>query len=306
MAISTDFDYAVLLSLERAELGGRTRENYLGSKELIIQYKLQTSGAKEDAVEWLEANRLTVTNPKISNKTFEGTWNCVTISYNEQRHVIQQTFKIDSQVGNLGDVDDESDHTLQTSELAQISDGEEIYKSYYWRVVDPEAIELPDTAISGEIWTKSSVDNGDGTYDVTVSKQVAQNLTADSYVQASSYTEDISVSTNNSELDWVSNGGTIADATVGEIKKIENIPLENGKYRTTVTTRTAVAQSHSFVYPNDYSADGGLMYIGVNRTSAQLAADIAAANPSPWSYVLSVSVRINDYGLYDYTISGRV
>ena len=181
MAISTDFNYDDLLSLERAKLVGRERQNFLGTKELVLDYHLQTSGAKEDCVEWLSTNRLSLTDPEFSFKTYEGVWTCISISYNEDAKVIRQTFKIDSSIGDLGDG---VDFGSQSGDQSRISIGMEMERAYYWRISDPESIELPSSPIVGEIWTKTANDNGDGTYDVTVQKEVAQNLTAYSAVQA--------------------------------------------------------------------------------------------------------------------------
>jgi len=366
MSIDTQYNYDILLSLDRAKLVGRSRINNLGSYELTLNYNLTTSGTKEDALEWLEANRLEIVDPKFSFKTYEGTWKCVSIEYDEDRKIIQQVFRIDAALGNLGDVDDEPNYSLQAGDLSRISDGMELQKAYYWRVVSPEGIVLPPTSTKGEIWSKTANDNGDGTYDVIVSKEVAKNQTATNESRATGFTEEADIETNGDEKEFgvnvtapavgevkridnnpLENGkfrsmvatrtdinqtaenGVTADsyteetavetngdekifgvnvdaATVGEIKRIDNTPLDNGKFRSVITTRTAIAQNTEFAYGSDYSAVGGLMRIGTNRTLAELEADILAINPSPWAYVLSVSARQNDYGLYDYTISGRI
>lgn len=329
MAISADFNYADLLSFDKVKLVGRERQNFLDSKELILDYHNISSASKEDCVEWLQTatgsgggGRLSLVDPTFSFKTYEGTWTCVSIAYNEDTHVIRQTFKIDSSIGDLGDVDVEADFAAQSGDLSRISDGMELERAYYWRIANPARILLPSTARTGEIWTKTSNDNGDGTYDVTVSKEVAQNLTADSAVQAGpsatgGYTEDTTVSTNTLLHVFASDYGgdpaietSVPNALVGEIKRIDNVPLENGMFRSTITTRTAVSQrfpATGFItYGGDYSAVGGTLIIGRNRTEAQLNADTATINPSPWAYVLSVSVRVNDYGFLDYTLSGRI
>lgn len=168
------FDYAGRLSLDQAKLVGRTRINNLGSYELTLNYNKISSAIKEDCLEYLEANALELTDPTFSNKTYEGVWKCVSISYDEARSIIQQVFKIDSQVGNLGDVDEESDYSAQTGDVSHVSSGGTVEKAYYWKVVNPTDILLPAVR-EGEVWTKTANDNGDGTYDVVVSKSEATN-----------------------------------------------------------------------------------------------------------------------------------
>jgi hypothetical protein len=80
MAISTDFNYDDLLSLEKAVLVSRERVNALGSQELAIDYNNIPSTTKEECLEYLEANRLEITNPEVSFKTYEGTWSCIRAS----------------------------------------------------------------------------------------------------------------------------------------------------------------------------------------------------------------------------------
>jgi len=161
MALSTDFNYDDILSLDKAKLMNRVRLNYLGSQELILDYNGVASTTREDCIEYLEANRLSVVNPHFGFKTYEGTWYCVDITYNEDKKTIRQRFKIDSSLLN--------DVTKRTSA------GTLAEKSYYWKIVDPDSIELPAAGSipDGTTYSKTSNDNGDGTFDVVVSKEVS-------------------------------------------------------------------------------------------------------------------------------------
>lgn len=311
MAANTDFNYADILSLEKAKLANRVRLNFLGSQEMILDYTGIAGTIREDCVEYLEAERLSITDPSFGFKTYEGTWTCIDITYNEDRKTIRQRFKIDSSLGSI-----EADGTIDTDgDVSTISFGGTVERAYYWKIADPSSIELPVLAYvsEGEVYTKTANDNGDGTYDVIVSKTTSTEYgssDAPSAVQSSAYTEETVTTINGSPLVFGSGVGEIPDAVVGEIKRIDNTPLDNGKFRTTVTTRTAVAQrtpETSFLtYGGDYSAVGGSMIIAKNKTYSDLTTDLALINPSPYPYVLSVSVRNNDYGLIDYTISGRI
>ena len=129
MAISTDFNYDDLLSLDKAKLVNRTRLNFLGSQELILDYNGVTSVAREECTQYLEANRLSLTDPHFGFKTYEGTWFCIDINYDENKKFIRQRFKIDSALTN------EATKRTSAGTLAE--------KSYYWKIVDPDSIELP-------------------------------------------------------------------------------------------------------------------------------------------------------------------
>ena len=159
MAASTDFNYANLLSLDKAKLFKRSRLNFLGTKELILDYQLQTSGIKEEAMEWLEENSLTLTNPKFGHKTYTGVWNCIEILFNEDKNSIRQRFQIDSSL---------------TNDVSSRSNGGLSFKSYYWRIVDPQDYNIPayDTTqtagvpmLNGFFWYDSHTDrNGKNVY----------------------------------------------------------------------------------------------------------------------------------------------
>lgn len=359
-------DYANLLSLDRAKLQKRSRLNFLGSKELILNYNLQTSGAKEDATQWLESNRLTLTDPKFGFKTYTGVWESVDISFNEDAKVIQQRLKIDAPI--LYDV-------------AKRDISGETLRSYYFRIVDPEKYILPkyittgstlpalhglrwfDSGIieeeaavfydqdeiyanwwdgskfvitligdvgslgtdyfwksgregsyapaggysgnplfnlvgnTGEVWSKRINDNGDGTYDVTIEYNIAESYEGVSYGQSGLWGELTTVTINDDEQ--------AAPAwSVGEIVTVNNVPLENGKFRTTTTTRTAIKQVIAKSYPHDYLAAPYYPKITVarNHTEAELDALIAGMSVVK---VNSVSMSINEFGLYDAIINER-
>ena len=218
--------------------------------------------------------------------------------------------------------DSDIDYGLQTGDLSRISDGIQIERAYYWRVVNPETVELPSVARNGEIWTKTANDNGDGTYDVIVSREIAQNLTANGESNSDSYTETVIVYTNTTEKSFVSSSFgdmSVPDAVVGEIKRIENTPKENGKFNSRVITRTAIAQRIPatsegppgyIAWPSDYSnaggsfdPDGGRLIIGKNQSVSNFYTDIALLDGR---FINTVSCSINDYGLIDYSIRSSV
>ena len=442
MAVDSSFDYDRLLSLDQAKLVGRERLNSLGSYELTLNYNKISSATKEDCLEYLEANRLSVTNPTFSNKTYEGIWKCVSIAYDENKSIIQQIFKVDSSVGDLGDWDGEGAEPTwanQEGDISHISSGMKAEKAYYWKVTNPEDVNLPTTAIAGEVWTKTANDNGDGTYDVVVSKQTSENQTGNSEVQtwgegeASEVTEltDILISGGtltgvnqyyehtagtigdtdavwtgrtdsswqvlsafssdfvNSSLNrngnyWRINSSTYGEEayhpyeelnagdwftgatsstpaadyyrheliiqigfnekamettsdvntssslvefgsgvgeepypTSGQEKSISNVPLENGEYKTTVTTTTVNEQrvpalTGSIPFANNssgigvqiknYDGDRGAMVIGKNATYESFQSAVNEMNKFRGTSQNSVSFTINKYGLYDYTL----
>lgn len=237
----SDVNYDITLSLEKASLVARSRENNLGSNELVFDYNLANNSSKEEALNWLAANRLTITDPSFGHRTYTGVWNCIEIKYAEAGNTIRQRFKIDSSIGDLGDIGKEPDYALQTGDLATSSAGMDVFRAYYWRMVDPTAIVLPVSPDleDGYIWKKSATDNGDGTYDVTVSKEVYKEQEGTSKKVGYSETE-ISVATiNNTAL----TDSDITPATEGVVKSYSNTPLENGLFRTVLTTKTTVAQT---------------------------------------------------------------
>jgi hypothetical protein len=325
MSASTDFNYDDILSLEKAKLVNRVRLNFLGSQEMVIDYNGVSSAMREEATEWLEENSRGIDNPLVNPsfgfKTYTGSWNCIDITYNEDKKVIRQRFKIDS---SLGDLDGSGGSMTGSGDLGKVSAGETIERAYYWRVVDPDSVELPPTAPNGTIYTKSAQDNGDGTYDVVITKQVAINLSATSSIQSGgeaydtypgAYTEYIETSTSNTEQAFVTDGGTIPNAVVGQIKRVDNVPLEDGTFRTTITTREAIAQRIPpdsaaggpnypwFEYGSDYIQDANNIIVGRNQPWWKVVEDRDRTNVSPALFKInSMSVRVNDYGLFDYSI----
>jgi hypothetical protein len=99
---------------------------------------------------------------------------------------------------------------------------------------------------------------------------------------------------------------SVAAAAFREVKRIDNVPLENGKFRSTVTTRTSIADKQSFAYPSDYTEVGAQLVTARNQPFSELANDLLVVNPSPWVYVTSVSLSANDDGTYDYKISAHI
>ena len=134
MALDPSIRYEDALSLEQASLTTRGRDNHLGTKELILQYNKVTNQSKEDMMEWLEQNRLTLTDPEFAFRTYEGTWHCVSIEYVEKGPFIQQRFKIDSSLLN---------------DVAQRTQAGTAWKDYYWRIVDPRDYNIPEWTTTG-------------------------------------------------------------------------------------------------------------------------------------------------------------
>ena len=301
MAVDTSFDLSQKLSLDQAKLVSRSRLNAIGSYEIVIDYLNIPSRLKEEALEWLEANRLSETDPVISQKTFDGTWRCVSIVFDEDRSIIRQEFRINA--------------SITDDEYVKTSEGVTAERSYYWRITNPEDVSLPATVNDGEVYTKTANDNGDGTYDVVVTKQIAQNFSnedAPSAVSSQLYTEESVIYTSTSPLKFVTNGGTIANANIGQIKRIDNVPLEDGNFRVTVTTRTAVQNflyptsgNGVFVWDSDFSSSGplvgGFLLLGRNHTATNFGTVLDGLNGN---YVISVSASINEYGLIDFTVRG--
>jgi hypothetical protein len=281
-------DFTNMLSLTRASLDKRSQLNYLGSKELTLTYNIQTAGAKELAAEWLAANRTTLVDPEFAHRTYEGTWKCVDIVYSESPAVIKQRFKIDSAL---------------TNDVAQRDAGGDTLRSYYWKIVDPTAYNVPTSSDDGDTWTKSVTDNGDGTYDVTISQRtdVAGALTSDSWVKTALYSEETEITLNDVAI-------VEPTAAIGTTVRVQNTPLDNGLYRTETTTRTAIAQrtppTGELEWIND-SDESNLCYL-VTARNQPYATFIIDANAAQTNAVTNTySVDINEFGLYDYTLRGR-
>jgi hypothetical protein len=258
MAISTDFNYDNILSLDKAKLMNRVRLNFLGSQELILDYNGVSSTAREDCVEYLEANRLSVVNPSFGFKTYEGTWYCVDITYNEDKKTIRQRFKIDSSLLN--------DVTKRTSA------GTLAEKSYYWKIVDPDSIELPAAGSipDGTTYSKTSNDNGDGTFDVVVSKDISVDFGgggsakqwAENETQSSSPSTSIFVSGSNMNNAAAAQEYEHTFGTIGETDAIWTGVTDNTwriKYDTTTTPDVWFIESGG-------TKEANHPYIGINSS----------------------------------------
>lgn len=265
-----DFDLSIPLSLEKAEVRGRDRLNALGSKELIIEYPRIAPAYKQDAVDWLEANRLTATDPKVNFNTIEGTWKCVAIEWDDKRNVIIQRFKIDSQLGNYDPstkTGDGHDAALSVTETAE--------RTYFFRVVDPSAIELPDSTTAGTTWDLSAIDNGDGTYDVTVTKRTAINTNLSDHLVAkdasSATTADIEWNATSEDAITVPSSPAIGDSYRKSVSK-----NRDGSFDLQVEKRTAtnVTESSEVVFEDD-----------ANRTVADYTWNDSSASSLPISSV---------------------
>ena len=112
-----------------------------------------------------------------------------------------------------------------------------VEKAYYWKVTSPEDVNLPETEIEGQIWTKTANDNGDGTYDVVVSREEERNLDGASKTISAGYTELTNTETNEAPVDLPTS------ATDGAIISVTNTPKENGLFKTSHTTKTFVNQT---------------------------------------------------------------
>ena len=426
MAISTDFNYEILLGLDRASLVAREIKNHLGTAELVLDYNKIETNAREEAVEWLWSNRLTLTDPDFGYKTFDGAWKSVSIIFNEKTKAIRQRFQIDSVILN---------------DVSKTDETGEVLSSYYFRIVDPEAYNIPASIHSGEVWTKTVNDNGDGTYDVRISKETGQSeagsgsvgQAGDSGIQAASDSifvsgatttaavngeyeyvglftyatdnplpywkhatldywiwlngnssnwviddeaprqlvssqtdlyaimpaapetykclgsynwvlvstllpetgfavevgrngppmeETSDITTQSGELEFVKDGGTIANPTAGQTKTIKNDPIGNGWYRSTVVTRSIHGQRVPATYgmiivPNTKTIGTTpttkytSVISGRNRSFAEFIADTQymgdtlddAISVNKYDNVNSMSVNVNSNGLYDYHLS---
>jgi hypothetical protein len=127
------------------------------------------------------------------------------------------------------------------------------------------------------------------------------------------YDEDSVVTINGSAQAFTSDGGSVVLPDTGEMKKIINTPLESGLFKTTVVTRTAYPQrvppiGGMFEYTSNGAAAGdnenGII-IGRNQPMSQVTIDknfMATRGGFGYGNSNSMSVSINEYGLYDYTM----
>jgi hypothetical protein len=318
MPVNSDFNFDDILSLDKAKLVNRVRLNFLGSQEMVLRYNNVGSAMREDAVEYLEQTAGygvagAMISPTFGFKTYEGSWFSIDITYNEDKQFITQRFK--------------KDKGLEDVTAQKTKNGVTALRSYFWKVVDPDSVvitaAIPEPVPAGDVYSKNVADNGDGTYDVTIIKETIADLQASSEVQAGlgegtgfpgGYREESDVSTSTSQLAF----GAVPDAGIGEIKSIDNVPLENGKFRVTITTRTATPQRVPpdsqeggpdwpwLEYGSDYLTSGNSIIVGRNRTWDEFLTDRDRTKVSPAIFKInSISVRVNDYGLYDYTITSN-
>ena len=283
MAYSTDIDYSNTLSLEKAVLKNRKRLNYLGSKELVLDYNGVTSQSREDCMEWLEANRLSITDPSFGFRTYEGTWVCINISYIEEKSILRQTFKIDSALTD--------DVALKTSA------GVEAYRTYHFRVADPTAYNVPDTVEAGYVYSKRIHDNGDGTYDVIIDKVTDKAKTGNSSSEYGLWSETSTTTLNDTEQ-------ALPAWTAGTIVSVDNVPLDNGKFRSTVTVRTAKKAVITKRYPSDYVDPTQYPQITVAKNHTEAEIDALIGDMSNL-FVNNLTMSLNEYGLYDAVITSR-
>ena len=289
----TGFEYLNKLSFDQAKVVSREKLNALGSYQLTINYNVINSRIKEDCVEWLNENRTSFEDETISNKLYEGVWKSVTIGYDESKSIIQQVFKVDSSVGDLGDWDGEPPEPLkavwdaQFGDISRVSDGMLIEKAYYWKITNPEDVNLPSgaTDITGQIWTKTANDNGDGTYDVVVSREIEENLEGTNTAENYAFTEVTEVDTNDVAK-------TVPVANLGDEVSVTNTPQENGLFRTTETTKTGKKQTAT----NTTVSDGFTEVTNIATNDSAQAAPTAVDGT-----IKSVTNRPLPNGLYDTT-----
>jgi len=256
---------------------------------------------------------MTLTDPEFGFKKYEGDWKCISISYSDVANTLTQRFGIDAGIGDLA--------TQVGDPFISTGAGVSAERFYFPRIVNPEDYQIPDASLIpvGQTWIKRMQDNGDATFDVMIEKTVANELLeGHSFVEAGTYSEVSDTTMNGPARCFAGNpvpGATqISMPTEGQIIRIENVPNEDGTFRSTVTQRDAKAfrvpalnaELDYFTWRSDYGW-GGRMIVAENQTLAQFYLDLAAINPSGMSeFVVSPSVQINDYGLYNYTISARV
>lgn len=216
MAADTSFNYSNLLDLKKAKLVKRSRLNFLGTKELTFAYQLQVAGIKEEAMEWLEENRLTLTNPNTKFRTYTGVWKSIEIEYDEKTNTISQRFKIDS---------------VFTNDVSARNNGGLNFKSYYWRIVNPGTYNIPayDTTqtqgapdLDGFFWYDSHTDlNSKNIYHASDDlhqlwydgSNYIINLIADGVVTTNSASSSTIEGDYTGTGTWA--GGTPTDITVG-------------------------------------------------------------------------------------------
>lgn len=67
--------------------------------------------------------------------------------------------------------------------LTAISCSEKVYRSYYWGVEDPSSYAISTSSTAGETEDKQVIDNGDGSFDVIITKRLTQYRELEEYVK---------------------------------------------------------------------------------------------------------------------------
>jgi hypothetical protein len=126
------------------------------------------------------------------------------------------------------------------------------------------------------------------------------------------YTETTDTESNTTAKVFGVGGGEITPAVDGEIITITNAPQENGLFRTSVTTRTAKplrtpATEGAFLgYASNFFPNEKAFILGRNRTYGQFLTDMQLLNQAFFmNRINNVSSRVNNFGLYDYTITSN-
>lgn len=308
--MSGTYNFADILSLDKAKLRERKQVNALGTQELLLEYNNVSSVAKQEAMDWLQENRMELSDPEFGFRTYGGSWVCIAITYSEAASTVAQRFRIDAGIGDIAT--QEGDPYIAT--MAGVS----AFRFYYPRINNPEDYQLPDAGdiVLGDVWNKRMQDNGDGTFDVMIERiRARSDLYGFEHVMAATYEEVSDTMLSGPPRAFVNPGYAgwqqVALPVAGQIIRIENTPNEDGTFRSTVIQRDAIAArvpaSGYIGYKSDYGQEAGRLIVAENQTLAQFQADLAAINPSgAGEFVVSPSIQINDYGLYNYTISARV
>ena len=125
---------------------------------------------------------------------------------------------------------------------------------------------------AGEISEVSITPNPDGSF-TTIKKVRTDSSLSGATLERNTGEKiiDTTVTENSTEQKFVADGGSVANPTQGESKSIENVPLPNGKFRTTITTKklnnlTATSQQQAA------PGSGGNNQINLKTTTINTAA----------------------------------
>jgi hypothetical protein len=171
------------------------------------------------------------------------------------------------------------------------------YSSSKWRIKDGTTTKAnhPYTNLNSSEWYE---DDG-GTFLPNLVVQIGANPPAS--------VETTTIYTSDDEASFVADGGTVANPVQGEVKNISNAPLETGKFRVTITS-TIVNQQRvpalidSEVYASNSNKDECAVIWARNATYEQFRKDVNILQSQKILLQNSVSVSVNRFGLYDYTI----